>query len=515
MDRLQQLANDFLLFVESINIPTSNGVARFGDVMAPFQRARFRDLAPDLHALREGKQPPCGRFWLEGSKGCSKDGDISILLLYLIAFTRRSETLRCEIGAVDADQADEVRKSAKNVLKANPFLETYVEIQSNRIVSKSNPNVEATILTADVAGSHGSRPNLVVINEASHITKSEFAFNLFDNARKMANCTVIIATNAGQLGTWQHEWRELARESERWKFHCLAEPAPWIDPAAVDEARRMTPASRFRRLWYSEWSTGEGDGFDWDDIDAAVTLPGPLAGPERGWAYLAGLDVGVRRDTTALATVGVHVGYTERIPKPERPKSRHQRILEEAGLLSNEGSACPDEPEEIKIHPGSGKIKLARLSLWQPGQQQRVDFSSIERECLAAHRLFRLRCLAADPSQAEDLIQRLRRQGVNSLSFDQTGPNLHRMATAVHDALIDRNLELFNHEELIADLRIVRLIERSYGLKLEPPRSSSGDGTQHGDAVIAMAIALAVAKKITLLGGDFAEQANRELICWP
>ena len=29
-------------------------------------------------------------------------------------------------------------------------------------------------------------------------------------------------------------------------------------------------------------------------------LDGPLAGPEQGWSYVAGLDLGLRRDATAL-----------------------------------------------------------------------------------------------------------------------------------------------------------------------------------------------------------------------
>ncbi len=107
MDRssLRKFANDFLAFTEALVIPSAHGVRRFGDVMADFQRQWFRDVAPSLLALARGQTPDIGRYWVERTKGASKDSDLAVCLLWLMAFTTRP--LRIQVGAFDALQASE------------------------------------------------------------------------------------------------------------------------------------------------------------------------------------------------------------------------------------------------------------------------------------------------------------------------------------------------------------------------------------------------------------------------
>jgi len=79
------------------------------------------------------------------------------------------------------DQADELRKAAKDILRLNPWLATRIEIQSWKIICNATAS-ECEIIAADVAGSHGARPDVLILNELSHVTKQEFAENLLDNA---------------------------------------------------------------------------------------------------------------------------------------------------------------------------------------------------------------------------------------------------------------------------------------------------------------------------------------------
>ncbi len=70
---------------------------------------------------------------LRRRRSASKDTDLAICLLWLLAFSPRS--LACQIGAADEDQADELRKAAKGILRANAWLSGTIDIQANRIIN--------------------------------------------------------------------------------------------------------------------------------------------------------------------------------------------------------------------------------------------------------------------------------------------------------------------------------------------------------------------------------------------
>src|SRR5262245_6998068 len=76
-------------FQQGICLATGSGPRRFGDVMAEFQRERFRSVNPSLLAVANHKPPPVPRVWDERTKGASKDTDWTINLLWLLAFSRR------------------------------------------------------------------------------------------------------------------------------------------------------------------------------------------------------------------------------------------------------------------------------------------------------------------------------------------------------------------------------------------------------------------------------------------
>ena len=217
-DQLQQLANDPMLFFDQLRIPSAHGDAVFGDVMADFQRERFEQLSPALLAVRAGEKPPIGRYWWTATKGVSKDSDLACCLLYLLAFTPRP--LTCHVGAADRDQAAELKKAAVDILRLNSWLAELVEAKSYTLRNRLTEST-CEIIAADVAGSHGARPSVLILNELSHIQKKEFAENLLDNATKVPRGLVCIATNAGFQDTWQWRWRERARLSDRWCFPSL------------------------------------------------------------------------------------------------------------------------------------------------------------------------------------------------------------------------------------------------------------------------------------------------------
>ena len=125
---LQQFATDPLAFFDALIIPSAHGARPFQEVMAKFQRAWFRTVAPSLLAVAAGETPPVGRLWSERTKGSSKDSDCACVLLWLLAFSRTK--LDMQVGAADRDQANELKKAAADVLRLNPWLSQRVEVQS-------------------------------------------------------------------------------------------------------------------------------------------------------------------------------------------------------------------------------------------------------------------------------------------------------------------------------------------------------------------------------------------------
>lgn len=440
----QRVRDNPAVFQETLIVPSCRGPQRFGDIMADFQRERFASINPALLAVAKGETPPIGRHFWEATKGASKDSDLAVCLLWLLAFTRRP--LTCQVGAADADQADELRKAGKAILRLNGWLSEAVTIQAWQIVSARTESTCA-IIPADVTGSHGARPDVLVLNELSHVSKREFAENLLDNAAKVPNGLAVIATNAGHLDTWQWEWRELARSSDRWSFHRRSEPAPWLNPAEIDEARRRNPPARFSRLWAGQWVAAAGDGIPPHVLDRAIVQEAiPWNLPPGVTAIVGAIDIGLKRDATGLAICGV---------------DQHTRRV-------------------VTLHTQS----------WHPAPGQEVSLSAIESAVYHLAGQFRCREWVFDSWQAAGLRQRVANMGLDARDIAPTAANLDAIAQTVFHGFQEGCFQIpAGMFELIADLRKLSIIERpgvgNTAFRLVAPRDSTG----HADIASAWCMA--------------------------
>jgi hypothetical protein len=437
-DQLRRYVADPMAFFADLIIPGARGSVRFGDAWGNFQREEFAALAPSLLAVANGQKPPIGKYWWERTKGASKDSDLAVALLWLLAFSRRP--LLCQVGAADQDQAGELRKAAADVLRLNPWLAQRVTLQAWKLLAGDST---CEIIASDVAGSHGARPDVLILNELSHITREEFAANLMDNAAKVPHGLVCIATNAGFIDTWQEAWRKLAIESDRWRFHKWAEPAPWLDPADIEEARKRNPPARYLRLWWGIWASGAGDALDADDLKAAISLKAePMRGNEPFFCFVGGLDLGVRRDHSAIVILGHHW-------KTKR-------------------------------------VHLAHCESWAPLPGRQVDLPAVQERTYELARQFRCPVFY-DPWQAELMAEQLRRRGSRMIERPFVGKNLNEMAVKLLEMFRERRVTLYDDPPLIRDLGRLSIVERSFGFKIEAPKDAGGG---HCDRGLAFAIAL-------------------------
>jgi hypothetical protein len=451
-DRFVRYAGDFVAFAADLHVPLGAASGRLGDHWAEFQRTDFAAMAPSLLALARGKVPKLRRFWIERTKGGSKDSDVAVANLWLQAFAPRS--IRIQVGAFDQQQASEIRDIIRAILAIdaplNRLLAGVVEVQKYSVVAHANTAGRSEsvceILTTDAYGSHGARPDVVIANELTHVQSEAFMQTLLDNADKIPHALVIIATNSGEVGSWQEKWRDIARDSDRWRVSVLNEPAPWVSADDLAESQRRNPPHRFARLWRGVWSSGEGDGLNPADIAACTTLQGP-----QHWRsdriYLAGLDLGINRDHSALCI--------------------------------------------LAADPRRGMVELAALWSWNPADypDHKVDLIEIRHVVSRAHDMYQFVGCKYDFWQAEYMAQELRADGVPMSETKMPAEDLNLIVRSLLDAFSSRRIALYPHEDLQRDLLRIRIKETLRGFKLDAVRDDAG----HADRAMALAFCLPAA----------------------
>lgn len=458
----------FMFFIRGLTIDSQIGPRIFEKVMAEFQREVFIDIAPNLQALRDGEMPDKRRYWIERTKKASKDADLALIVAWLVAFPRRP--FYGQIGAADRDQAAIVRDRLSALLFHNPWLNDYIYLTGNEIRSSKNrpdgkPLCRIDIKSSDVAGAHGGTPDLLVVNELSHIQKWEFVENLMDNADGVAQGMVIIATNAGFKGTKPFVWRTEFLNSPDWRVFVLAGPAPWHSQSTVAEAKRRNPRSRYLRLWRGIWVSGKGDALNEEDIDPIFVLSGPTEHPEKDWMYFVGLDVGVKHDHSAVVVLGAN--------------------------------------ETLN------KIKLCQFRAWEPvdGKDGEVDLSQVEEYVLTVYLHYKAIGMWYDPYQVKLMAQRLaKRIRVHEFPF-QSSINLNVMASDFMQVVKSKQLECYDDQDgrLRGDFGKFNIVEKSYGLRLE----AVSDETGHADVGTALLICLPSA--VAFLKGGTSTQYEGDI----
>lgn len=507
---LKALQQDPAKFQQDICVPTGNGPRRFGDVVADFQRERFGLVNPSLIAVTRHDPPPVPRVWDERTKGASKDSDWAVNVLWLLAFSRRQ--LRIQIGAYDAQQADELRLIVKAILKIdrplNRFLNQVVDVQADKIVNKRTESV-CEILTTDKLGSHGARPDVVLINELTHQSDKGFAETLLDNADKMPNGLVVIATNAGHDPSWQLDWKRTFAASPRWQILEYNQPAPWISKDALAESERRNSRGRYLRLWWGQWVSDTGDAIDGTDIDACVVQTGPMRGDEPGWAFAAGVDIGIRKHATGFCVVAKHVGWCEEVAAPMPELSATHETMIDLGLWDEM------QPEvQSTYHEPTHRLRLAHVKAWKPRPGKRVSLEAVKAEIFRAHEQFNLAGVALDPYQGEHLAELLTRAGVPVVLTPQTPSSLQEQATALIEAFQVRQLDLYPDADLIADLKALQVKDTGLKIRLVSPERNTdeGAGTGHGDLASALSFAISLAKGKMCIG---SREVSRILVTYP
>lgn len=254
---------------------------------------------------------------------------------------------------------------------------------------------------------------------------------------KRSDAQMVVLTTAGAPGHWAYQVLKHAEGDRMWRVHEVPGPAPWMDEGRVEEQQRRLPESSFRRLFMNEWTEPEDRLTTKDDLEACVTLDGPLD-PVRGVKYLVGLDLGLKRDRTV-------------------------------------GVIC---------HRDGDTVVLDRMAVWQGTRRDPVEIQAVEDWVSEAHRTFNGASVVLDPWQAVSMAQRLRGSGVRVTEHVFTPQSNANVALTLHRLLRDRALALPDDEELLDELANVKLRETSPGVyRLDHDQSA------HDDRAVALGLA--------------------------
>ncbi len=452
-------------FAGDMVVPLGGKYGRFRDYWVKPQTDVLRAANDSFVSVANGDIPPTTRFWIEMTKGYGKDLIATLLVDWLLLFSTHPVTV--EIGAFTQKQASEplvINKQLFSVdeplnrLIASRLEQTKEKITAKPVTSTRRGLSEAIILTNESAGTHGSRPSLIICNELSHVREEAFMATMFDNASKVPHCIGWVCTNAGDTSSWQYRWRESVLQSPEWFKLIANRPAPWITPQALADSERRNAPTRHKKYFYGVWSSDAGDALPLDQINACCTLPGP---PRRkpGLLYIGGLDLGIKLDHSAYTVVAADVE-----------------------------NQC---------------IELVDFQRWKPQDfaDGKVSLNVVQDAILESRLRFNTVCCCYDPFQAALMAENLQRQGMATLEVPFTSQTKARLAKVATEMFSNGLVRLWNSPEFIDDLLRLRIKEGAFGdLTLTAIRDSSGMG--HADLATSFLIAADAALEIARVGID-------------
>ncbi|MCV7528065.1 hypothetical protein M3D91_011075 [Micrococcus luteus] len=399
---------------------------RWGEVAHPFQRA-------DASAVL-AQDGPRRHFLLRG-RGMSKTTDVAAMTLALL-LCEAPERSRSHVYAVDADQAALFADAFAGFVGRTPGLAGAVDVKA-RTVTVRGTGASLTIETSDGASAYGTRPWLTVVDELSMWPSTQNYRQLWgaivSAVPKVPGSRLVVIGTAGPPSGLGAEVWESVQAAPSWRTARTPGPSPWWSEADVESTRADLTASDWRRLILCEWAEGDDSLTTPDDVEAAIRGGSTVLEPRPGVQYVAALDVGTRRDLTALA-----VGHRER--RAEGPV-----------------------------------VVVDRVLYWRPPAGGRVDLAEVEAVVLRVCRQYRAR-LRFDRMQAEQMTANLERAGVTVREYVFSAQGANRLARGIHGALRDRALSLPDDVEVRDEFLSTRLVETAPGVvKLSNPRGSHDD----------------------------------------
>jgi phage terminase large subunit-like protein len=219
--------------------------------------------------------------------------------------------------------------------------------------------------------------------------------------------------------------------------------------AYLKEQEETLRAGTFRRLHANLWQSAEDTFITPEQWDRLISPGYHCPEPDRGLGLHVAVDIGVKRDWAAVASV-------------------------------------------TKLDNGLG---LGPYRIWKPSKGVEVDLEAVEDYLKELDALYNLLSLAGDPSQFLYMKQRLNRGGIKTEEFIQSPSQLSKAGNALFDSIRQTRLMIYpGADDLRECVLNARGKETERGVRLVKQTQS-----RKIDAAIALAMAVALAMEEKVL----------------
>lgn len=243
----------------------------------------------------------------------SKTTDAAALALVLLLTVAPARS-RSHAYAADADQAGIMLDTIHGLAERSGLLGA-VDIGARNMTVRGT-GATLSVESADGASAYGLRPWLTLVDELGAWPRSaNTAACGGPSSRPLpkvpGSILLVIGTAGSPSGIGAEVWTE-AETSPHWRASRHPGPAPWWAAEDIAATRRDLSPSEYRRLILCEWAEGD-ERPRRGRRRGRVHPPGSTSlTPRASVRYVAALDIGTRRDLTALV-----VGHSERRARQE------------------------------------------------------------------------------------------------------------------------------------------------------------------------------------------------------
>jgi phage terminase large subunit-like protein len=416
--------------------------------------------------------------------------------LYMLAGDKEAGA-ECYSAATDQKQASIVHGEACNMVDASPELSSRLAInRTTKSISFPATQSVYRALSAGPRGQEGLNAHCIIADELHCWYGRELWDALKYAFRSRRQGLLFVITTAGDdmlsVCREQHDYAAgvLAAtiEDDRYFAYIRAADAAddWTDPAAwrkanpslgitinesefaadVAEAQKSpVTQSAFKRYSLNIWSTSTNPWLrpeDWAASQEPYTQA-DLAGQE----CFAGLDLASTQDMTALVLLFRDADRCRLLP---------YFWLPEDAALDN------DAPEEYRVWAKQGHLRTT------PGNV--CDYGHVERDIAALAKQYKIRELAYDPYNAEQLTQSLAdKHAIKRFAFPQTMPNFAGPTREFERLLLRRELRHNGHPVLTWQAGHVNVYSDA-NANMRPVKPKRGDRRKI-DGIVAAIMALA------------------------
>lgn len=398
-------------------------------------------------------------FWLTLPRGHDKTSFIGRQLNWALGFTKRP--IHCNAAGGDKDQADYLAQFMRAESSLNPWLKKRINYQNYKVVGQHDSRL--WIMAADAMSSFGNKSDIVICDELTHWDNGDLFHALLSGAEKRPDSVLVVITNAGLLGSWQHE--AMLRMKEWDHAYVYESPGPiarWMNTDRIKQIADTLPKGMASRVLFNKWvDSSEGCGYltraeAQACVDRATTMGLGIAFVGKpGVKYYASVDYGSVKDRTAMC-----VGHFEK---------------------------------DIFV--------VDRLDVHQGDSEHRVPIELVENWIRDVHAKFNGPWFSVDPYQMEGVIQKLQFQ-IKLERFEARGGKAnYEMAVNLHNLAVNGRLAWpLGAGDLMVDGRRHTLVDEISELVVKPMvygyRFDHQSG-KHDDRCVAvgMAALLAVQKQ--------------------